>query len=198
MTRKDRTAPGKPAEAPDAPPGECATGEGPGQGTAPGPAQGPAPGPEEAAFLQAELAALRDRHLRLSADFDNHRKRTAREREETVCFANESLIGDLLPVLDNLERALATAEGCAGAGSIAEGIRLIHRQIEEVLGRCGLSHLAAAGVPFDPNLHEAVGVVPSGEHPEGTVVSEVRRGFTLKGKVIRPAMVLVSRGSSSG
>ncbi len=185
MTDEDRTGPGEPGEVPPGSSPECGRREGAGEGIA------------EGASPLAELAALRDRHLRLSADFDNYRKRAAREREETVCFANENLIGELLPVLDNLERALATAEGCAGGEAIAEGVRLISRQLGEVLGRCGLSSVAAAGAAFDPNLHEAVGMVTSGEHPEGTVVSEVRKGFSLKGKVIRPAMVLVSRGSSS-
>lgn len=154
-------------------------------------------GEGEAALLRAELARAADRLLRLSADFDNYRKRAAKEREELVCLANEQLIAELLPVLDNLERALQNAAGVPGGEAITEGVRLISRQLHEVLSRCGLAHIPAVGVPFDPNIHEAVGVVPAGEHPEGTVVSEVRRGFALKGKVVRPPMVLVAKGDGA-
>ncbi len=165
-----------------------------------GPAPAPAPEAEveveAGGALRAQAAELRDRLLRQAADFENYRKRVAREREETVCFANERLIADLLPVLDNLERALATSRGCADAGALAEGVRLIGAQLKEVLVRCGLAELPAVGQPFDPNLHEAVGVVPPGAAGEGagegTVGAQVRPGYSLKGKVIRPAQVLVA------
>jgi molecular chaperone GrpE len=177
MKKKQVIEPGELGEPEEVPPEVCERGE------------------EDPAALRAELDETRDRLLRLSADFDNYRKRAAREREDTVCFANEQLIGELLPVFDNLERALQNARGCAGGEAIAEGVGLIVRQLGEVLNRCGLTPIAAAGTPFDPRLHEAVGVVPSAGHSEGTVVTEVRRGYALKGKVVRPSMVLVARSA---
>ena len=130
-----------------------------------------------------------DRFLRAAAELDNYKKRPAREREEAQRFANERLLKDLIPVLDNLERALAAApEG----DPLAKGVKLVLRAFEEVLGRHGVKGFSALGQPFDPRLHEAVVQVPSPDQPPGTVVQEHGRGFLLNERLVRPAMVGVA------
>ena len=147
---------------------------------------------EEYDALVDEAAQAKEQYLLAVADFDNFRKRAEREREEIVCFANERLIHELLPILDNLERALSTQLDKAGADSILEGVRMVNAQLHAILGACGLEPVEAVGGPFDPQYHEAVGVLPSNEHDEGTVVSELQRGYSLKGRILRPAMVHVA------
>ncbi len=142
--------------------------------------------------LKAEVAELKDRHLRAVADFDNFRKRVAKEREDIICFANERLISDLLPILDNLERALSMDLDKAGMDSMVDGVRMVSKQLHAVLVTCGLETLDAVGTSFDPNRHEAVGVLPSGKHDEGTVVAEMQKGYSLKGKILRHSMVHVA------
>ncbi|MFZ5590694.1 MAG: nucleotide exchange factor GrpE [Bacillota bacterium] len=149
------------------------------------------------AGLQAELAqktALAEEYFqrlaRLQADFDNYRKRTLREKEELLKFAAEKLIGQLLPVLDNFERALAAPEGDGAA--FRSGVEMIYRQLMDILNREGLEPLQCVGQPFDPARHEAVMRQPAGERPENTVLAELQKGYILHGKVIRPAMVCVA------
>ncbi|NOY87657.1 MAG: nucleotide exchange factor GrpE [Deltaproteobacteria bacterium] len=144
--------------------------------------------------LVEKTAEYKDLYLRTAADFDNYRKRMTREREDLVCYANERLVHDLLPILDNLERALESEEATLPSGSILEGVRMITGQLRGVLEKCGLERLSPVGEPFDPNIHEAVGVLPSKDHEEGTVVNELQRGYRFKGKVVRPSMVHVSGG----
>jgi molecular chaperone GrpE len=131
------------------------------------------------------------------ADFENFRKRVQREKEDIVCFANEKLIFELLPILDNLQRALSMELDRAGTESILEGLRMVTGQLHSILGACGLEPVDAVGGPFDPQYHEAVGVLPSDEHDEGTVISELQKGYSLKGKILRPSMVHVA-GQPSG
>jgi molecular chaperone GrpE len=152
---------------------------------------------EEYEKLKATIEELQDLHLRAAADFDNYRKRMGKEREMIVCFANESLISDLLPVLDNLDRALGADHDGSHSGDIFEGVRMISGQLHKVLQQCGLEPVQSIGEPFDPNIHEAVGVLPSPEHDEGMVVSELQKGYRLKGKVVRPSIVHVA-GDSQG
>ena len=147
--------------------------------------------------LMAQLEELKDRYLRIAADFDNYRKRVEKEKEDIVCYANERLISDLLPVLDNLERALANDFGDARAESILDGVRMVSQQLESVLTSCGLEPVEAVGSSFDPQFHEAVGVLPSGDHDEGTVMAELQKGYKLKGKVLRHSVVHVA-GQSGG
>ena len=142
--------------------------------------------------LREQAAEWKDRCLRAAADFENLRKRMEREREDIMCFANERLISELLPILDNLDRALSVSPSRESLGSIVEGVRMISRQLHGVLEQCGLEPLKTVGEPFDPNLHEAVGVLPSAQHDEGTVVAEVQKGYRLKGKVLRHSMVHVA------
>lgn len=144
------------------------------------------------AELESALAESRDRRLRLAADFDNYKKRARQEQLETIQHASAELIGRLLPVLDDLHNVLDHMP--AGADeSWARGLQLSVRKLEEALGTHGLQPIDAVGSRFDPMLHEAVGQEESAEHPEDTVVSELRRGYRLRDRVVRPALVKVAR-----
>jgi molecular chaperone GrpE len=149
---------------------------------------------EELAALRAELEAARlerDEYLdalrRLKAEFENSRKRQERERSRLLETASERLVVELLPVLDNLDRALEAE------GDIREGVHATRDQLAEVLGNEGLLPIASDGQPFDPNVHDAVMGQPSDEHEEGTVLQTFQRGYVLNGKPIRPAKVVVAR-----
>jgi molecular chaperone GrpE len=138
-----------------------------------------------------ELEAQQDRHLRAVAEFDNVRKRNAREREEHTRYANESLLRDLLPVLDNLDRALQAARG-EPTTSLATGVELIQRELFRVLEKFGLTAFTSVGQPFDPERHEAIARMPSADLPDMTVAGETARGYLLHGRVLRPALVTVA------
>lgn len=139
-----------------------------------------------------EAEEHRDRYLRAAAEFDNARKRTAREREEYTRYANESLLRELLPVLDNFERALQAARGEPAAAAVTAGVELTQRELLRVLEKFGVTSFASVGQPFDPERHEAIARVPAEGRPEGTVVDETARGYLLNGRVLRPAMVTVA------
>ena len=139
-----------------------------------------------------EADATHDRYVRAVAEFDNARKRTIREREELIRGANEGLIRELLPVLDNFERALQAARGDAGAAAVTAGVELIQRELLRVLEKFGVTAFTSVGMPFDPERHEAVARVPAAGRPEMTVVDETARGYLLNGRVLRPAMVTVA------
>ena len=154
----------------------------------------PATAPLEAkvAELESALAEARDRHLRLAADFDNFKKRVRQEQMETVQHASADLIARVLPVLDDLHNVLEhKPEGVDE--SWVKGLELSVRKLEEALGTHGLQPIDAVGSPFDPKLHEAVGHEESREHPEDTVVAELRRGYRVRDRVVRPALVKVAR-----
>jgi molecular chaperone GrpE len=135
------------------------------------------------------LAALEDRLLRTAADFDNYKKRAAREREEYVRLANERLVKELLPVLDDLERALA-AVGEHEEATVEEGVRLVHRSLAELLARNGVVEISTEGA-FDPHVHEALLSQPS-DAESGSVIDVVQKGYRLGDRVVRPARVIVS------
>lgn len=139
-----------------------------------------------------EAEEHRDRYLRAAAEFDNARKRAAREREEYTRYANESLLRELLPVLDNFERALQAARGEPAAAAVTAGVELTQRELLRVLEKFGVTSFASVGQPFDPERHEAIARVPAEGRPEGTVVDETARGYLINGRVLRPAMVTVS------
>jgi molecular chaperone GrpE len=130
-----------------------------------------------------------DRLLRLAADFENYKKRAARERQEYVALANERLIGELLPILDDLERALAAAEEHQEA-QLEEGVRLVHRSLAGLLERHGVTPISTDG-KFDPHVHEALLSQPS-EAEEGSVLDVVQKGYKLGERVVRPARVVVA------
>ena len=135
------------------------------------------------------VAELEDRLLRVAADFDNYKKRAAREREEYVAHANERLLKELLPVLDDLERAL-DAVGQHEEATVEEGVRLVHRSLAALLERNGVREISTEG-KFDPHVHEALLSQPS-EAEEGSVIDVVQKGYTLGDRVVRPARVVIA------
>lgn len=138
-----------------------------------------------------ELETVRDKLLRTAADYENARKRLAKEREEFIRFSQEKLLRDLLPILDNFERALAHAEESDRA--VASGVQLIWKQLSDLLTAHGLKRLSSEGQPFDPHLHEAVDQIEE-EGPEGIVVKEIVPGYLLHERVLRPAKVRIRVG----
>lgn len=156
----------------------------------------PAPDPEvraaELEELKRQLSEKQDRLLRALAEVDNVKRRTQRERDEYVRYANESLIRELLPVIDNFDRALEAARATGEATKVVEGVTLIQRELLKVLERVGVTRYPALGERFDPNRHEATGRVASGSHPPDTVVAEMAPGYLLNGRVLRPAQVVVA------
>ena len=145
-----------------------------------------------------EAEALQERSLRVMAEFDNAKKRAAREREEYTRYANESLLRELLPVLDNFDRALQAARAEPGAAAVSTGVELIQRELLRVLEKFGVTSFDSVGQPFDPTRHEAVARVHDRQQPEMTVVSETARGYVLNGRVLRPAMVAVAMAPEGG
>ncbi len=136
-----------------------------------------------------------DRLLRLQADFDNYRKRMMREKADIYRRANEDIMEELLPVLDHLELALTAVGGVDKHDSIAKGFKLVGDQLLSVLNKFGLTPIETDGVPFDPNVHEAVLHMPSTEVPENAIVSRTRAGYMLGGQLLRAAQVVVSSGT---
>ena len=148
---------------------------------------------EELVQKSSELAQIQDRFLRSAADFENAKKRLTKEREEFLKFALEDLIRDLLPILDNFERALLHADlRDEKIKSLSEGFRLIQKQLMSILAERGLKRCETIGKSFDPHLHEAVGYVVSENQAEGIVTEEITAGYELNGRLIRPAKVKLS------
>ena len=158
-------------------------------GTGSDAAEQPEPGP--VVTVESVKAELMDRILRLQADFDNYRRRTRQEQTELGAYVTQSLIRELLPVVDNFERALASrpAEDPTGFGA---GVDMIFRQLYAVLEKQGVSRVETVGTMFDPNRHEAILKAEDSDQPEGTVVEELQKGYAVSGKVLRPALVKVA------
>ncbi|HZS30711.1 MAG TPA: nucleotide exchange factor GrpE [Gaiellaceae bacterium] len=156
----------------------------------PGTAQDESREPGTAAPSQAPASAEDERLLRLAADFDNYKKRAAREREEYVALANARLLAELLPVVDDLERALAAAEQHEEA-QLEEGVRLVHRSLAALLERQGVKPIETNG-KFDPHVHEAIAAQQSEDVESGSVLDVVQKGYKLGDRVVRPARVIVS------
>ena len=149
--------------------------------------------------LEADIEDLRrqgedrqDKLLRALAETDNVRRRAQRDREELLKYATESLIRDLIPVLDNLDRALTAGRGTSGAATVVEGVELIQRELLRVLEKNGLTRYSAVGHPFDPTRHEAIARIVSAEQPPNTVVAETAPGYMLHGRLLRAALVVVA------
>lgn len=142
--------------------------------------------------LKRQLEESQQRSLRIQADFDNFRRRTLKEKEEFAKYASQKLVEQLLPVVDNFERALATARGSSDYEALTKGVDMIFRQFDQVLAGEGLQRMESVGAPFNPEFHQAIMQVESEEHEEGIVVEEIQKGYLLKEKVLRPAMVKVS------
>jgi molecular chaperone GrpE len=154
--------------------------------------------------LQAELQAARQEaaeHLetaqRVRAEFENYRKRVARDQAEMAARAGERLISELLPVLDNLERAIDHVTAGGDLKQLLQGVEMVHKQMLGVLGKEGVEVIDPFGQPFDPAQHQAVGQREDASVPEGTVVEVYQKGYSLAGRVIRPAMVVVSTGGQT-
>lgn len=157
--------------------------------------------PTEAEAARKTAEETYDRFLRLQAEFENYKKRQAKERAETLKYASVPLLKDFLNIQDNLARATEHARKNGGEGmeAILSGVEMVSKQINEIFERHGLKRIEALGKPFDPTLHEAMGVVETGEAPENQVMEEFQAGYTLHDRVVRPAMVMVSkRGQADG
>ena len=140
--------------------------------------------------LEAQLQEKNDRILRLQADFENFRRRTAKEKEELAAVITQNLLTDLLPLLDNFERAMAVEQ--TDVEAFQKGVEMIFTQLREVMEKHGLENIEAEGAPFDPNIHQAVMRVENPDVEDGTITQVLQKGYQAKGRVIRPAMVQVA------
>ncbi|HSQ61749.1 MAG TPA: nucleotide exchange factor GrpE [Polyangiaceae bacterium] len=147
-------------------------------------------------LAQAEAAKMKDMLVRTAADFDNFRKRTKRELEDARRGGREDLLKELLPVFDNLERAIQSAQRATDVKAVADGLTMILKQFEGTLARVGINRVPTTGSPFDPSMHEAIQQVETDEHPPGTVVAEVQPGYAAGEKLVRAAMVVVAKPKS--
>jgi molecular chaperone GrpE len=188
-------------EAPTPPEGEKgatpAEPQAPDPGKAPAePAKGAEAGEETIESLRAERDALQERFIRMAAEFENHRRRVVKERQDLFNYATEGLIKELLETVDNLERALDHAQSSEeglDAKTLLEGVELTRRALMRALEREGVKVVDAQGEKFDPQVHEAVGQVPTADHDAGTVVQVHQKGYLLKDRLLRPALVMVSK-----
>jgi len=150
------------------------------------------PEQQEIEKLKLQADEHHQRLLRAQADFDNFRRRTRQEKEEFAKYASLKVVEQLLPVVDNFERALAAGKDSNDYDALIKGVDMIFRQLDQVLAAEGLTRMETVGQPFNPEFHQAVMQVESDEHEEGIVVEELQKGYLLKDKVLRPAMVKVS------
>jgi molecular chaperone GrpE len=153
---------------------------------------------EEIEKGQKEIEDLKERIMRIQAEFENARKRLEKEKAEFIKFSHEEIIRELIPVIDNLERALEHAGDASNHQSLKEGVEMIYQQLVSTLEKFGLTREEALGKPFDPSCHEAMMQIETDDHPPNTVVEEHRKAYFLKGRLIRPAMVTVSKPSDQG
>ncbi len=154
--------------------------------------------PEQIQELRQQAAKADDywqRLLRTTADFDNYKKRMVREKQESVKYANEALLTKLIPLLDNFEMAIAAAQGNSHEAlqSLQTGVGMIFQQLKSTLTEAGLEEIDAAGGPFDPNWHEAVSQLETADAPEGHVAQQLRKGYKLRDRLLRPASVIVAK-----
>jgi molecular chaperone GrpE len=147
---------------------------------------------------KAESAKLRDQLLRTAADFENYRKRSRRDVEDAQKKGSEEILRALLPVFDNLERAVLHAEQSTDAKAIAEGVRMVLKQFQDSIGRAGIKRVAGVGQSFDPLVHEAIQQVETAEQPPGTVIAEVQPGYMLGDRLVRAALVVVAKPPPAG
>lgn len=154
---------------------------------------------EELQAAKQEAAQSYDRFLRVAAEFDNYKKRTAREMDDLRKYAKEALLKDLLNVVDNLERALESSNSQNGTGDgILEGVHMTLQELFKIFEKNNVRPIEAVGQPFDPAFHQAFMTEPSGDHPENTVLKEFQKGYTLHDRLLRPAMVVVSKSETTG
>ena len=149
------------------------------------------------ANLQTDLDRFRDLALRTQADFENYKKRAAREKEEAMKYANSSLLERLVTIIDNFELGLSAAREEGESSPIYSGMSMVLKQLTDFLADNGLQAIDAEGQKFDPNLHEAIAHEPSDKVPEGIVIRQTRRGYRLKDRLLRPSSVVVSSGRAA-
>lgn len=180
-TPRDQTPPEPPPDgAPEQEPAE------------PGPAEPEGQAAQQEQAAEAKVAELTDRLIRLHAEFENYRRRMQREKEEVALYGNQRLLLNLLPVLDNLERALATPP-TPGDERLRQGVELTARSFQAILEKEGITPIEAVGTPFDPNLHEAMMTEEDPEQEDGVVLAEFQKGYRLGDRVIRASMVKVNK-----
>jgi molecular chaperone GrpE len=146
---------------------------------------------------EEELKAINDKYLRLAAEFDNYKRLAQRDQRDQIRFGNEQLLKEILPVVDNLERAIKAAKDSKSGDGLVKGVDLTLKQLHGALGKFGVQAIPTVGEAFDPTGHEAVASVPSDRVPEKHVVEEFQRGYRLHDRILRPAMVTVSTGTGS-
>lgn len=145
--------------------------------------------------FEAEAAKLKDLALRARADLDNFRKRSLREKEEAIRYANNGLLEKLLPVTDSFELGLDAARNASDTSSVLQGMEMVHKQLLDFMRSNGLEEVPAEGHPFDPNLHDAVAQEPSDSVPEGHIIRQLRKGYKLRDRLVRASSVVVSKGA---
>jgi molecular chaperone GrpE len=153
----------------------------------------PAPAAADASELQRQRDEYYDRLLRQAAEFDNYRKRIERERQQVSEAAAADLLRELLPLVDDLERALKADAGTEGTENYRRGVELIHRQLLDLLRKRGVQPMDTLGLEFDPHFHQAVAHEPAEGRPDGEIIEEFRRGYMLGDRLLRPAMVKVAK-----
>jgi molecular chaperone GrpE len=153
---------------------------------------------DQLAQLKAELSKYKDVALRSVADLDNYRKRMAREKDDAIRYANASFLERLIPILDNFELGMQAAKAGGSQSAVQDGMMMVFKQLQEFLASCGVETIDATGQHFDPNVHEAIAQEQNGEIPEGVVIRQLRKGYRLKDRLIRPANVVVSKGAHVG
>jgi molecular chaperone GrpE len=156
--------------------------------------QTPLPNDDEGQSLQADLDRFRDLALRSQADFENYKKRAAREKDEAIKYANSALLERLVPVIDNFELGLEAARAKGENSPVFSGMSMVLKQLMDFLTEQGVQPISAAGQKFDPNQHEAIAHEPSGDVPEGVVIRQTRRGYRMRDRLLRPSSVVVSSG----
>ncbi|HYY31657.1 MAG TPA: nucleotide exchange factor GrpE [Chthoniobacterales bacterium] len=150
---------------------------------------------EELAQMKAELNKYKDVALRSVADLDNYRKRMAREKDDAIRYANAGFLERLIPILDNFELGLQAAKAAGNQSAVLAGMSMVSKQLQDFLSSCGVETIDATGQHFDPNSHEAIAQEWNEEVPEGFVIRQLRKGYKLKDRLIRPANVVVSKGA---
>jgi molecular chaperone GrpE len=154
--------------------------------------------PDQLGPLKAELNKYKDIALRSVADLDNYRKRMAREKDDAIRYANASFLERLIPILDNFELGVQASKTVGSQSAVQDGMMMVFKQLQDFLTSCGVETIDANGQHFDPNVHEAIAQEQSSEIAEGFVIRQLRKGYRLKDRLIRPANVVVSKGASVG
>jgi molecular chaperone GrpE len=153
---------------------------------------------DQLAQLKTELAKYKDVALRSVADLDNYRKRMAREKDDAIRYANASFLERLIPILDNFELGIQAAKAGGSQSAVQDGMMMVLKQLQDFLASCGVETVDATGQHFDPNVHEAIAQEQNAEIAEGLVIRQLRKGYRLKDRLIRPANVVVSKGPPVG